>query len=167
MIQKIQSVLIFFILCILVYYGIVIEENKKERMKRMEDRNVELKGDYNSTTEKYERFDLRLIGHGKHLQQLQEETQAHYDKYALKMDSIDIAFDRFTLDLEQLEERLILKLDRIADEILTLTESFESFKRTNNRSLREIKNNISTLQDDFLAIDKELHPKKYEEKETD
>ena len=47
MAQKIQSVLIFFIVCILVYYGIVIEENKKERMKRMEERNVELKGDYN------------------------------------------------------------------------------------------------------------------------
>ena len=66
------------------------------------------------------------------------------------MDSIDIAFDRVALDIEQLEERLIQKLDRITDEIIILTESFESFKRTNNRSLREIKNNISTLNDDFF-----------------
>jgi len=106
-----------------------------------------------------------LIGHGKHLQSLQEETRAHYAKYALKMDSIDIAFDRMTLDIEQLEERLVQKIDRLSDDIASLTESFESFKRTNNRSLREIKNNISTLQDDFLAIDKQLNPKKYEEKE--
>ena len=125
---------------------------------------MQLTKDYNATTEVYDRFDLRLIGHGKHLQSLQEETRAHYAKYASKIDSIDIAFDRMSLDIEQLEERLVQKIDRLSDEISSLTESFESFKRTNNRSIREIKNNISTLQDDFLAIDKQLNPKKYEEK---
>mgnify|MGYP006139186687 CR=1 FL=1 len=165
MVQKIQSVLIFLIMCGLVYIGFIVEERRTVKEKELADSDTQLTKDYNATTEVYDRFDLRLIGHGKHLQQLQEETREHYAKYALKMDSIDIAFDRVTLDIEQLEERLIQKLDRLSDEIMSLTESFESFKRTNNRSLREIKNNISTLQDDFLAIDKELHPKKYEKEE--
>jgi len=164
MTQKIVSILTFFIICIIVYYWFVIDESRIEAMDDLVSSDMELKGDYNSTTEKYERFDLRLIGHGKHLQQLQEETEAHYAKYAVKMDSIDMAFDRISLEIEQLEERISQKLDRISDEINGLTESFESYKRTNNRSLREIKNNIATLQDDYLAIDKELHPKKYEEK---
>tara|TARA_Y100001970_G_C14002978_1_gene734377 strand:- start:197 stop:700 length:504 start_codon:yes stop_codon:yes gene_type:complete len=164
MAQKILSFTTFFIICMLGYYWLVIDESRTQTMDDLGDANVELKGDYNATTEKYDRFDLRLIGHGKHLQQLQKETEAHYARYESKMDSIDIAFDRVTLDIEQLEERLVQKLDRITDEIETLTESFESFKRTNNRSLREIKNDINTLKDDFIAIDKELHPKKYEEK---
>ena len=162
MIQKIQSVLIFFIICGLIYIGFILEERRTLKEQKLVDSDIQLTKDYNATTEVYDRFDLRLIGHSKHLQKLQDETRVHYTKYALKMDSIDIAFDRVALDIEQLEERLIQKLDRITDEIIVLTESFESFKRTNNRSLREIKNNISTLNDDFLAIDKELHPKKYE-----
>lgn len=165
MIQKIQSVLIFFIICGLVYIGFILEERRTVKEQELVESDLKLTKDYNATTEVYDRFDLRLIGHGKHLQSLQEETRAHYAKYALKMDSIDVAFDRMTLDMEQLEERLVQKIDRLSDDIASLTESFESFKRTNNRALREIKNNISTLQDDFLAIDKELHPKKYEEKE--
>jgi len=165
MVQKIQSVLIFFIICGMIYIGFIVEEKRTVKEQELINSDEKLTKDYNATTEVYDRFDLRLIGHGKHLQSLQEETRAHYAKYALKMDSIDVAFDRITLDIEQLEERLVQKIDRLSDDITSLTESFESFKRTNNRSLREIKNNISTLQDDFLAIDKELHPKKYEEKE--
>ena len=165
MVQKIQSVLIFFIICGLVYIGLIVEEKRTVKEQELIESDMKLTKDYNATTEVYDRFDLRLIGHGKHLQSLQEETRAHYAKYALKMDSIDIAFDRMALDIEQLEERLVQKIDRLSDDIASLTESFESFKRTNNRSLREIKNNISTLQDDFLMIDKQLNPKKYEEKE--
>ena len=116
------------------------------------DSDVKLTKDYNATTEVYERFDLRLIGHGKHLQSLQEETRAHYAKYALKMDSIDVAFDRISLDIEQLDERLNQKIDRLSDDILSLTESFESFKRTNNRSLREIKNNAKLLIINKLGV---------------
>jgi len=164
MVQKIQSILIFFIICGLVYIAFIVEEKRTVKEQELAESDMQLTKDYNATTEVYDRFDLRLIGHGKHLQKLQEETKAHYAKYALKMDSIDVAFERMALDIEQLEERLVQKIDRLSDEISSLTESFESFKRTNNRSLREIKNNISTLQDDFLAIDKELHPKKYEEK---
>ena len=164
MVQKIQSILIFFIICGLVYIAFIVEEKRTVKEQELAESDIQLTKDYNATTEVYDRFDLRLIGHGKHLQSLQEETKAHYAKYALKMDSIDVAFERIALDIEQLEDRLVQKIDRLSDEISSLTESFESFKRTNNRSLREIKNNISTLQDDFLAIDKELHPKKYEEK---
>ena len=163
MIQKIQSVLIFFIICGLVYIGFIVEEKRTVKEQELLESDIKLTKDYNATTEVYDRFDLRLIGHGKHLQSLQEETRNHYAKYALKMDSIDVAFDRVTLDIEQLEERLVQKIDRLADEIESLMESFESFKRTNNRSLREIKNNISTLQDDLIGIDRELHPDKYEE----
>ena len=163
--QRVIAVITFFILLAGGYYWFIIDESRSNQMIELESSDESLKGDYNATTEKYDRFDLRLIGHGKHLKTLQDETHAHYDAYASKMDSIDVVFERMKLDIEQLEERLIQKLDRLNDDIRNLSESFDSYKRTANRTTREIKNDVTTLRDDLTVIDKQLNPKKYEEKE--
>ena len=162
--QRVIAVITFFILLAGGYYWFIIDESRSNQMLELESSDESLKGDYNATTEKYDRFDLRLIGHGKHLKTLQDETHAHYDVYASKMDSIDVVFERMKLDIEQLEERLIQKLDRLNDDIRNVSESFDSYKRTANRTTREIKNDITILRDDLTAIDKQLNPKKYEEK---
>ena len=162
--QRVIAVITFFILLAGGYYWFIIDESRTSQMIELESSDESLKGDYNATTEKYDRFDLRLIGHGKHLKTLQDETHAHYDAYASKMDSIDVVFERMKLDIEQLEERLIQKLDRLNDEIRNVSESFDSYKRTANRSTREMKNDITTLRDDLTVIDKQLNPEKYEEK---
>jgi len=162
--QRVITVIIFFILLAGGYYWFIIDESRTSQMIELESSDESLKGDYNATTEKYDRFDLRLIGHGKHLKTLQDETHAHYDAYASKMDSIDVVFERMKLDIEQLEERLIQKLDRLNDDIRNISESFDSYKRTANRTTREIKNDLTILRDDLTAIDKQLNPEKYEEK---
>ena len=162
--QKVIAVITFFILLAGGYYWFIIDESRTNQMIELESSDESLKGDYNATTEQYNRFDLRLIGHGKHLKTLQDETHAHYEAYTSKMDSIDVVFERMKLDIEQLEERLIQKLDRLNDEIRNVSESFDSYKRKANRTTREMKNNITTLRDDLTAIDKQLNPEKYEEK---
>ena len=162
--QRAIAVITFFIILAGGYYWFIIDESRTKQMIDLESSDESLKGDYNATTEKYDRFDLRLIGHGKHLKTLQDETHAHYDAYASKMDSIDVVFERMKLDIEQLEERLIQKLDRLNDDIRNVSESFDSYKRTANRTAREMKNDITTLRDDLTAIDKQLNPEKYEEK---
>ena len=103
--QRVIAVITFFILLAGGYYWFIIDESRTSQMIELESSDESLKGDYNATTEKYDRFDLRLIGHGKHLKTLQDETHAHYDAYASKMDSIDVVFERMKLDIEQLEER--------------------------------------------------------------
>jgi hypothetical protein len=45
-----------------------------------------------------------------------------------------------------------------------VSESFDSYKRTANRTTREMKNDITTLRDDLTVMDKQLNPEKYEEK---
>ena len=162
--QRVIAVITFFIILAGGYYWFIIDESRTSQMIELESSDESLKGDYNATTEKYDRFDLRLIGHGKHLKTLQDETHAHYDAYASKMDSIDVVFERMKLDIEQLEERLIQKLDRLNDDIRNVSESFDSYKRTANRTAREMKNDITTLRDDLTVIDKQLNPEKYEEK---
>jgi len=162
--QRVIAVITFFILLAGGYYWFVIDESRTNQMVQLESSDVSLKGDVTSTLEVHDRLELKWIGTSKHVRTLQEETHAHYDTYTFKMDSIDVVFERMKLDIEQLEERLIQKLDRLNDDIRNVSESFDSYKRTANRKSREMKNDITTLRDDLTVIDKQLNPKKYEEK---
>ena len=162
--QRTMAVITFFIILAGGYYWFVIDESRSSQMVELESSDVSLKGDVTSTLEVHDRLELKWIGTSKHVRTLQEETHAHYDAYVSKMDSIDVVFERMKLDIEQLEERLIQKLDRLNDDIRNVSESFDSYKRTANRTAREMKNDITTLRDDLTVIDKQLNPKKYEDK---
>ena len=39
-----------------------------------------------------------------------------------------------------------------------LEDGFESFKRSTNRSIRELKQNISTIQDDIKVLNEKVFP---------
>ena len=159
-----MAVITFLIILAGGYYWFIIDESRSNQMVELESSDVSLKGDVTSTLEVHERLELKWIGTSKHVRTLQQETYDHYNAYASKMDSIDVVFERMKLDIEHLEERLIQKLDRLNDDIRNVSESFDSYKRTANRTTREIKNDITILRDDLTAIDKQLNPKKYEEK---
>ena len=162
--QRAMAVITFLIILAGGYYWFIIDESRSNQMVELESSDVSLKGDVTSTLEVHERLELKWIGTSKHVRTLQQETYDHYNAYASKMDSIDVVFERMKLDIEHLEERLIQKLDRLNDDIRNVSESFDSYKRTANRTTREIKNDITILRDDLTAIDKQLNPKKYEEK---
>ena len=163
--QRVIAVFTFFILLAGGYYWFVIDESRTSQMVHLESSDVSLKGDVTSTLEVHDRLELKWIGTSKHVRTLQKETHAHYEAYASKMDSIDVVFERMKLDIEQLEERLIQKLDRLNDDIRNVSDSFDSYKRTANRTAREMKNDLTTLRDDLTVMDKQLNPEKYEEKE--
>ena len=162
--QRVIAVFTFFILLAGGYYWFVIDESRTSQMVHLESSDVSLKGDVTSTLEVHDRLELKWIGTSKHVRTLQKETHAHYDAYASKMDSIDVVFERMKLDIEQLEERLIQKLDRLNDDIRNVSDSFDSYKRTANSTAREMKNDLTTLRDDLTVMDKQLNPEKYEEK---
>ena len=92
------------------------------------------------------------------MQTLQNETHAHYSAYAAQMDSIDIVFEEIKFSIEQLEEILTRKIDRVKDEVENLEDGFESFKRSTNRTIRELKQNISIIQDDINTLNEKVFP---------
>ena len=124
------------------------------KLKQIKSSNESIKVDYNATIKKYERFDLRLTEQAKQIKTLEDQIQVSHE-----------VVERMKLDIEQLEERLIQKLDRLKDDIMNISDSFDSYKRTANRTTREMKLDISTLIDDYDAIDRELHPEKYEDED--
>ena len=162
--QKAIGIVTFFIVIAIGYYWTVVDNSRIEQMGQLQKSDSKLSGDVNSTIEVYDRLEKKWIGTSKHVQTLQNETDAHYKAYSAKMDSIDIVFEEIKFSIEQLEEVLLRKIDRVKDEISNLEDSFESFKRQTNRSIRDLKQNISTIQDDIATLNNKVFPPAEEDK---
>ena len=156
--QRAIWIITFFIILAIGYYWIIVDNTRIEKMSELAKSDKELSGDVNSTVEIYDRLEKKWIGTSKHVQTLQNETHAHYAKYATQMDSIDIVFEEIKFSIEQLEEVLMRKIDRVKNDVINLEEGFETFKRSTNRSIRELKQNISTINDDINTLNEKVFP---------
>ena len=161
--QRAIWIITFFIILAIGYYWMVVDTTRIEKMGELAESDVELSGDVTSTLEVHDRLELKWMGTSKHVQTLQDETHSHYAVYAEQMDSIDIVFEEIKFSIEQLEEVLIRKIDRVKDDVRNLEEGFETFKRSTNRSIRELKQNISTIQDDINTLNLKVFPPVEEE----
>ena len=165
MMQRALWFVTFFIIIAIGYYWIVIDNTRTNEMDTLTNSDKKLSGDVNSTVEIYDRLEKKWIGTSKHVQTLQKETHAHYKAYAEKVDSINIVFEEIKFSIEQLEEILTRKIDRVKDDVSNLEDGFESFKRSTNRTIRELKQNISTIQDDIKTLNEKVFPPAEEEGE--
>tara|TARA_B100001029_G_C15014593_1_gene426466 strand:+ start:665 stop:1162 length:498 start_codon:yes stop_codon:yes gene_type:complete len=161
--QRAIWIITFFIILAIGYYWMVVDSSRTDQMVELTNSDKELSGDVNSTIEVYDRLEKKWIGTSKHVQILQNETHAHYKLYQEKMDSVDIVFEEVKFSIEQLEELLSRKIDRVKNEVNNLEESFESYKRQTNRTIRELKQNISTIQDDINTLNLKVFPPAEEE----
>ena len=144
--QKIMWFILFLLGISFTFYFFVIDEERISTMSSLNESDIELKGDVNATTELYDRFDLRLIGHSKHLKNIQDETDAHYKKYSEKMDSLDNALDVISFNIDHLDETLTKRIDGLKSSLGELNDLFDSYKRTTNRSINDLKNDVTTLK---------------------
>ena len=156
--QRAIWIITFFIILAIGYYWMVVDTTRIEKMGELAESDVELSGDVTSTLEVHDRLELKWMGTSKHVQTLQDETHSHYEAYAEQMDSIDIVFEEIKFSIEQLEEVLTRKIDRVKDDVKNLEDGFETFKRSTNRSIREFKQNISTIRDDINTLNLKVFP---------
>ena len=161
--QRAIWIVTFFIIIAIGYYWMVIDDSRTKQMVELSDSDAELSGDVNSTVEIYDRLEKKWIGTSKHVQTLQKETHAHYAVYEAQMDSIDIVFEEIKFSIEQLEEILIRKIDRVKDDVKNLEDNFETFKRSTKRAGRDMKQKISTIQDDINTLNATVFPPAEEE----
>ena len=117
------------------------DENFYNKLKNIKSSNELLKTDYNATIRKYETFDFLLTKHAKELKTLQDQMQLS-----------NAAVERMKLDNEQFDEMLIQKLDLLNDDISSIADSINLYKRT----ARDMKYDISTLQDRLDIINNQL-----------
>ena len=156
--QRAIWIVTFFIIIAIGYYWMVVDDSRTKQMVELSDSDAELSGDVNSTVEIYDRLEKKWIGTSKHVQTLQKETHTHYAVYEAQMDSIDIVFEEIKFSIEQLEEILIRKIDRVKDDVRNLEDNFETFKRSTKRAGRDMKQKISTIQDDINTLNATVFP---------
>ena len=161
--QRAIWIVTFFIIIAIGYYWMVVDDSRTKQMVELSDSDAELSGDVNSTVEIYDRLEKKWIGTSKHVQTLQKETHTHYAVYEAQMDSIDIVFEQIKFSIEQLEEILTRKIDRVKDDVRNLEDSFETFKRSTKRTERDMKQKISTIQDDINTLNATVFPPVEEE----
>ena len=161
--QRAIWIITFFIIIAIGYYWMVVDDSRTKQMVELSDSDAELSGDVNSTVEIYDRLEKKWIGTSKHVQTLQKETHAHYAVYEAQMDSIDIVFEEIKFSIEQLEEILTRRIDRVKDDVRNLEDSFETFKRSTKREGRDMKQKISTIQDDINTLNATVFPPAEEE----
>ena len=161
--QRAIWIITFFIIIAIGYYWMVVDDSRTKQMVELSDSDAELSGDVNSTVEIYDRLEKKWIGTSKHVQTLQKETHTHYAVYEAQMDSIDIVFEQIKFSIEQLEEILTRKIDRVKDDVRNLEDSFETFKRSTKRTERDMKQKISTIQDDINTLNATVFPSAEEE----
>ena len=162
-VQKVQSVVMFLIILGMIYIAFIREEEIKQEHDQGQQRAQKQEEETTSAVKKHDDFKLKLIGHGKHLQAMQDTLKVRYERYNDKMEFIDDEFERIGLRIEQLEDIIMQKLDRISDDIEGLRDEFGSFKRSQNRTIKQVKMDVRTLKDDIELLDRQLNPKKYEE----
>ena len=161
--QRAIWIITFFIIIAIGYYWMVVDDSRTKQMVELSDSDAELSGDVNSTVEIYDRLEKKWIGTSKHVQTLQKETHTHYAVYEAQMDSIDIVFEQIKFSIEQLEEILTRKIDRVKDDVRNLEDSFETFKRSTKRAERDMKQKVSTIQDDINTLNATVFPPAEEE----
>ena len=161
--QRSIWIITFFIIIAIGYYWMIVDDSRTKQMVELADSDAELSGDVNSTVEIYDRLEKTWIGTSKHVQTLQKETHTHYAVYEAQMDSIVIVFEEIKFSIEQLEEILIRKIDRVKNDVRNLEDSFETFKRSTKRAERDMKQKISTIQDDINTLNATVFPPAEEE----
>ena len=87
----------------------------------------------------------------------------HRDKYSTVIDSFNLALEGIKFSMERMDERLTDKDKKLEEDILNVTELFDSFKRKTNRDLRQNKNDIKSILtqiEELVFFDKRI-PEKY------
>ena len=101
----------------MVYIAFIREEKIKEEHEIGQQRVQTQEEETTAAVKKHDDFKLKLIGHGKYIDAIQDTLKVRYKRYNEKMEFIDEEFERVDIDLDQLEDIMMQKLDRLSDDI--------------------------------------------------
>jgi len=153
--RAIWIVVVVLILCS-AYYWVVVDSTRVDTMTTLDTSDKNLKGDVNEAVELWDRLDLRLKGTSKHVSTLQDSTRYHYKAYEAKVDSIDNSFDRIGFAIEQMNEVLSGRIDRLKDDLESLVEEVSSMKRSTNNSFTKLNKTLDIINSDIKKINDKL-----------
>jgi archaellum component FlaC len=150
-----------------IYFGIIVDHKRVETMETLTANDVELQGHKTVIDEDYRRLDLRFQGRGKHIQKMQRDIVSLRERLRTVSDSLGNKIEETNFFLQQVEEMLREDIRNLNSELRTLTDDLTTYKRRTNRTVLDMQEVISRIEDDLKALDEQVNPEKDKDREND
>ncbi len=150
--QRAIWIVTFLIILAGAYFWIVVHENDTVKVNGIDTRLEQQNDNINTISEEQNRLDLRYIGHGKHLKEIQDEFHAHYDEYTKKMGQIDDEFVKVQLDMDDLGKRLTKKINEVKADIEDMKDEYDTNFRNYQRRISDLEKSKETTTQDIKDI---------------
>ncbi len=158
--QKLINILVVLLVVFSLYYGIIVDHRRVETMEALRQSDVELQGHKNVIDEDYRRLDLKFLGRGKHIKEMQDDIVFLRGRLQTVSDSLGNKIEETNFFLQQVEEVLQEDIRNISSELRALSDDLATYKRRTNRDILDTKEVISRMEDDLKALDDQVNPKK-------
>ena len=156
--QKIINILVVVLLGVTLYYTIYVDYKRSRTMKELTTSGIELQGHKNMIDEEYRRLVLKFEGRGKHMQRMQENIKNLGSRLIVITDSLGNKIEETNYLLSQVEELLREDIRRVEGDVRALSDEMTTYKRRTNRSILDMQDALSTLEDDLKALQEKVEP---------
>ncbi|MCH7939513.1 MAG: hypothetical protein IID13_07190 [Candidatus Marinimicrobia bacterium] len=156
--QKIINILVVVLLGVTLYYTIYVDYKRSRTMKELTTSGIELQGHKNMIDEEYRRLSLKFEGRGKHMQRMQENIKNLGSRLTVITDSLGNKIEETNYLLSQVEELLREDIRRVESDVRALSDEMTTYKRRTNRSILDMQDALSTLEDDLKALQEKVEP---------
>lgn len=156
--QKIINILVVVLLGVTLYYTIYVDYKRSRTMKELTTSGIELQGHKNMIDEEYRRLSLKFEGRGKHMQRMQESIKNLGSRLTVITDSLGNKIEETNYLLSQVEELLREDIRRVEGDVRALSDEMTTYKRRTNRSILDMQDALSTLEDDLKALQEKVEP---------
>ena len=154
--QKIINILVAVLLGVTLYYTIYVDYKRSRTMKELTTSGIELQGHKNMIDEEYRRLSLKFEGRGKHMQRMQESIKNLGSRLTVITDSLGNKIEETNYLLSQVEELLREDIRRVEGDVRALSDEMTTYKRRTNRSILDMQDALSTLEDDLKALQEKV-----------
>ena len=156
--QKIINILVVVLLGVTLYYTIYIDYKRSRTMKELTTSGIELQGHKNMIDEEYRRLSLKFEGRGRHMQRMKVNIKDLGSRLIVITDSLGNKIEETNYLLSQVEELLREDIRRVEGDVRSLSDEMTTYKRRTNRSILDMQDALSTLEDDLKALQEKVEP---------
>ncbi|MCH8838599.1 MAG: hypothetical protein IIA60_12505 [Candidatus Marinimicrobia bacterium] len=156
--QKIINILVVVLLGVTLYYTIYVDYKRSRTMKELTTSGIELQGHKNMIDEEYRRLSLKFEGRGRHMQRMQVNIKDLGSRLIVITDSLGNKIEETNYLLSQVEELLREDIRRVEGDVRALSDEMTTYKRRTNRSILDMQDALSTLEDDLKALQEKVEP---------
>ena len=156
--QKIINILVVVLLGVTLYYTIYVDYKRSRTMKELTTSGIELQGHKNMIDEEYRRLGLKCEGRGRHMQRMQVNIKDLGSRLIVITDSLGNKIEETNYLLSQVEELLREDIRRVESDVRALSDEMTTYKRRTNRSILDMQDALSTLEDDLKALQEKVEP---------